>query len=214
MKKLLALGDSFTYGQELVNQTDAYPYLVGAHYGYEVTNLALPGSGNTRVVRELFTHGIEYDAVIIGWSHFARVEFADELGVYDIWPGCANNRVAFDGKVQHRRDLIHYITAYHNDLYALRQHLVNVIATQSYCKVNKISLVMVDAFGNNIFYRKYKDKIVDLTNQVDIVTYAGWPNQTLNEWAKETERGPHGHFLERGHRVVADNIIKFSDGLL
>ena len=84
--KLLTVGDSFTYGEELADINSAWPFLLGAKLGYEVINLAKPGSGNTRMIRHCIEQVNDYDAVIIAWSHFARMEFADDLGPYDIWP--------------------------------------------------------------------------------------------------------------------------------
>ena len=85
--RLLTVGDSFTYGEELAELTSAWPFLLGDKLGYEITNLAKPGSGNTRMVRHCVEQSDNYDIAIIAWSHFARFEMADENGFYDLWPG-------------------------------------------------------------------------------------------------------------------------------
>ena len=87
--KLLTVGDSFTFGDELADRNVAWPFLLGKQLGYEVTNLGKPGSGNTRMVRHAVEQINNYDLIIIAWSHFARTELADENGFYDIWPGCS-----------------------------------------------------------------------------------------------------------------------------
>ena len=94
--KLLTVGDSFTFGEELPDVTDnvtpskfAWPELLANQLGWEVTNLAKPASGNTSMIRHCVEQVSNYDIAIIAWSHFARTELADENGFYDIWPGCS-----------------------------------------------------------------------------------------------------------------------------
>ena len=41
MKTLYTIGDSFTYGDELDNPKDAWPYLLGNQLGYEVMVLVM-----------------------------------------------------------------------------------------------------------------------------------------------------------------------------
>ena len=94
--RLLTVGDSFTYGAELSGplagpiepHVNAWPNLLAQKLGYKLTNLARPGSGNARMVRHAVAESDNYDIIVIGWSHFARIEMADEHGFYDIWPGC------------------------------------------------------------------------------------------------------------------------------
>ena len=89
MKKLLAIGDSFTQGSELkdFNMTTpsavSWPYLLGNQLGYDVVNRGVVGSGNIKMVRTLVEENInKYDLVIIAWSGFDRIELADE---YSVW---------------------------------------------------------------------------------------------------------------------------------
>ena len=58
--KLLTVGDSFTYGEELADISSAWPHLLGDQIGYKVTNLARPGCGNTRMVRQVVENYQEY----------------------------------------------------------------------------------------------------------------------------------------------------------
>ena len=48
--RLLTVGDSFTYGEELSDLNNAWPCLLGKQLGWSVTNLGQPASGNTRMV--------------------------------------------------------------------------------------------------------------------------------------------------------------------
>ena len=199
--KLLAVGDSFTYGEELSDLNNAWPYLLGNKLGYTVNNLAKPGSGNTRMLRHAVEQINNYDLIIIAWSHFARTELADENGFYDIWPGCD----VFPHKEfsSWRSEVINYYSKHHNDQYLYNQYLINIILIQQYLKFNNKKYIMLDTFGNNS-YRK-NNTVVD---QIDSTHYLGWPDESMMEWTYSTPKGNGGHFLEQGHEIVADKIYE------
>lgn len=199
--KLLAVGDSFTYGEELSDINTSWPFLLGNKLGYEIINLAKPGSGNTRMVRHAVEHIDNYDLIIIAWSHFARTELADENGFYDIWPGC--NALPHKEFSSWRSGVINYYSKHHNDQYLYNQYLINIVLIQQYLKFNNKKYIMLDAFGNNN-YRK-NNTVVD---QIDPTYYVGWPTTTMMEWTYKTPQGPNGHFLEQGHEQVADKIYE------
>ena len=199
--KLLAVGDSFTYGEELSDLTNAWPYLLGNKLGYTVDNLAKPGSGNTRMARHAVEQINNYDLIIIAWSHFARTELADENGFYDIWPGCSV--LPHKEFSSWRSEVINYYSKHHNDQYLYNQYLINIILIQQYLKFNNTKYIMLDTFGNNN-YRK-NNTVVD---QIDPRYYVGWPTTTMMEWTYKTPQGPNGHFLEQGHEIVANKIYE------
>jgi len=196
--KLLAVGDSFTYGDELNDLTNAWPYLLGTMIDYEVTNLGIPSGSNTQMVRKVVENYLDYDLIVVAWSHFARIEFSDNNGTYDIWPGCSNK--LFVNGLEYRKQLIEYLTRYHNDQYLYKQYLLNIILLQNFLKQNNKRYVMLDAFNNNR-YRK-----LDNILTVDPTSYLGWPNETMMEWTYSCAKGSNGHFLEAGHQRVAEKI--------
>ena len=199
--KLLAVGDSFTYGEELSDINSAWPYLLGNKLGYTVDNLAKPGSGNARMIRHAVEQINNYDLIIIAWSHFARTELADENGFYDLWPGCS--ALPHKESSPWRSEVINYYSKHHNDQYLYNQYLINIVLIQQYLKFNNKKYIMLDTFGNNN-YRK--NDIV--ANQIDSTFYVGWPTTTMMEWTYSTSQGPNGHFLEQGHEIVADKIYE------
>jgi lysophospholipase L1-like esterase len=199
--KLLAVGDSFTYGEELSDLNNAWPYLLGNKLGYTVNNLAKPGSGNIRMIRHAVEQINNYDLIIIAWSHFARTELADENGFYDIWPGCST--LPHKEFSSWRSEVINYYSKHHNDQYLYNQYLINIILIQQYLKFNNKKYIMLDTFGNNN-YRK-NNTVVD---QIDPTYYIGWPTTTMMEWTHGCPKGPGDHFLEQGHEVVADKIYE------
>jgi lysophospholipase L1-like esterase len=199
--RLLTVGDSFTYGEELSNLNNAWPYLLGNKLGYTVDNLAKPGSGNTRMIRHAVEQINNYDLIIIAWSHFARTELADENGFYDIWPGCST--LPHKEFSSWRSEVINYYSKHHNYQYLYNQYLINIILIQQYLKFNNKKYIMLDTFGNNN-YRK-NNTVVD---QIDPTYYIGWPTTTMMEWTHGCPKGPGDHFLEQGHEVVADKIYE------
>jgi hypothetical protein len=196
--KLLAVGDSFTYGEELNDKSLAWPYLLGNLINYEVTNLGLPGGGNTQIVRKVIEHYQQYDLIVVAWSHFARMEFADEYGIYDTWPG--HQGKLFSNELEHRQTLIKYFRKYYNDQYLYSQYLINIILLQSLLKNKRY--VMFDSFGNT----QLRTSCNLYTSQIDTRYYLGWPKESMMEWTYGCLKGPGGHFLELGHQRVADKI--------
>lgn len=199
--KLLTVGDSFTFGEELSDVTDnitsskfAWPEILANKLDWQVVNLAKPAVGNSRMVRNVVNEIANHDVFIIAWSHWARIEFADDIGIFDIWPGCsALPHLHFS---PHRKTAVEYITRYHNDDYLIRQFLLNVEILETFLKYHNKKYIMLSSFG---FSTK--------TNKT-FTNYLGWPNETMMEWTYGTPQGPNGHFLEQGHEQVADKIYE------
>jgi hypothetical protein len=204
--KLLTVGDSFTYGEELGDKNLAWPQLLADRLGYELTNWARPASGNTRMIRNVTMNASYFDLIIIAWSHFGRIEFADEIGSYDLWPGCQS--LQHSQSASWRSEVINYITRYHNDEYLYRQYLINIVLLQSFLKTNNKKYIMLDTFDNNSSKHRFQEKNKDLLNQIDKFSYLGWPNETMMEWTHGSPNGPRGHFLEQGHAIVANKVYE------
>jgi hypothetical protein len=201
--KLLTVGDSFTYGEELLDpQISAWPSLLGKHINYDVKNLALPAKSNNYMVRTVIENADEHDLIIVAWSHYARIEFSDDYGTYDIWPGNVGN--VFSDDLSFRKELIGYINRYHNDKYLYTQYLLNIILLQGYLEQNNKHYIMLDSFGNTLSRHLNRE----LVKKINCTNYLGWPTTTMMEWTYGTPRGPRGHFLDQGHEIVADKIYE------
>lgn len=203
--KLLTVGDSFTYGDELADLTKAWPHLLGKELGYSVTNLGQSGGGNTQMIRKVVEHYQDYDLIIIAWSHYARIEHADEYGIYDTWPGSRSAQL-FANNINHRNELAEYITKHHYDDYLYKQYLINTLLLQNFLVNQNKQYLMMDAFGNNYFDFVTNKEISSLRDQIDTTYYVGWPDQTMMEITYGCTQGPGGHFLEAGHQRVAEKI--------
>ena len=204
--RLLTVGDSFTYGEELSDLTNAWPNLLAKKLECELTNLARPGGGNTRMVRHCVEQVNTYDFAIIAWSHFARIEMADDIGFYDLWPGCSE--LPHQQFSPWRGELIKYFSRNFDDDYLYRQYLLNIILIQNFFKANNKRYLMLDTFGNHQTNQRTLNSNKDLLNQIDPLYYIGWPEKSMMEWTYGCAKGLYGHFLDEGHKRVADKVYE------
>jgi hypothetical protein len=209
IKNILTVGDSFTYGEELADRNHAWPFLLADRLSANVTNMARPGSGNKRMIRYIMEHIADknpLDLVVVGWSSPGRIEFADEDGFFDIWPGYSGNMF-----LQHqpwRTKLLDYINRHHNDEYLYRQYLLDVILLQSFLKDCSIKYVMCRTLGNEHYHNHNHYANTALSDLVDQTYFPGWPAQGMMEWTFGSQQGPNGHFLDKGHQQVANKIYE------
>jgi len=204
--KILTVGDSFTYGDELTNVKDAWPYVLQTKLSCELTNLGKSSIGNTNMVRTVVEHAADYDLIIVAWSHFARIEFADEHGIFDTWPG--HRGVLFTNNLAYRTELLKYITLHHSDEYLYKQYLLNIVLLQTYIQQQGKKLLMLDAYGNNHQLRQSPD-FKHICDQIDTKHCMGWSGKTMSEWTHGTPLAKGGHFLEEGHAIVATRIYDY-----
>mgnify|MGYP001579953234 FL=1 len=207
MSKILALGDSFTWGEELEDRHDCWAQRVADHFNLKLDNHGIAGGSNQRAMRMLMMHTLKDVALVcIGWSHFDRFEVSDELGTWDIWPG--GQRSKYVKEASWRKTLTDYVSRHHNDDNLYMHYLTYIVLVQSYLKQKQIPFIMMDAFGNNEDQRRTDSKFKVLLDQVNSDTFIGWPDSTMMDWAKDTPHGPGNHFLEQGHEIVANRVIK------
>jgi len=208
---LYTIGDSFTYGAELANPSaDAWPSLLANKLGMSLFNEGKPGVGNEYIIKRTILAVSKHrpDLVVIGWTSCSRREFADEKGVFDIWP--THNRRRFNNaKLGHRLPLIDYITRYNNDLHEYRGWLRQLVLLQSFLQVNNQKYLMLSTHDNQHRFGKFWTQCQDYYDLIDHTKFVGWPNDGMVEWAYGTPHGPGGHFLEQGHQRVAEKIAEY-----
>lgn len=208
IKNIISIGDSFTYGEELNNLYQAWPYLVGKAINADVVNLAQPAASNDKILRitlDYLARNNNVDLVLIGWSSPGRIEFSDELGYFDIWPGYSGKMFSRDN-LGWRTDLLEYVNKYHNSSSFHVKFLQQTILLQKYLHSMNIKYIMVNVLENE-YYKKIKfDGIQDYYKQIDQQKFLDFGTSGMIEWTEGCKKGPNGHFLDDGHAIVAKKI--------
>ena len=208
MKTLLAVGDSFTYGDELADPAQAWPYLLAKSLGYQATNLGLSGCSNASILRRTLEQLAvnNYDLVVIGWTLPGRIEWKDCDGdAYNIWPAASEQSRALKDRAW-RVDLLKYITRYHNVEYLFQQYLIQVICLQSYFRTRGIKYLMLNIKQKDRYRQVGMQYHSTLAAQVDQEHWVGWDQFGMAELAEGCEHGLYGHPLTAGHERIANEI--------
>ena len=218
MKKLITFGDSFTYGEELDDRSSAWPQQLANKLEYSLINYGEPGTSNDSMVRKLIeflSDPIESEnvgLVVIAWSNVGRKEYADEIGTFDIWPGV--NGMKYAKNQPWRQELIDYTDKYHSTEWLCQSYINNIILAQSLLESKNIPYLMLDIVANEYYKNLHLVKFTPLTKLVNKETYIGFGKSGMAEWVgKKVKRGPGGHFLDDGHRIVAEKIYNYYEGI-
>lgn len=199
---ILTLGDSFTYGEELTDRQQAWPYLLGQLLNEPVKNLGESGTCNDSIVRKLLeqTAKQQYSLVVIGWTDRSRFEAWSEVinAPTTIMP-------ASDAKLPWTQDYYRYS---YNDQYAWRRWIQQVILAQEYLTARNQPYLFISVAGNHDYF-EYSKNITKLCQLVRQDRFVGWPNLGMIELAKGCQLGPGGHPLEEGHERIANEIAKY-----
>lgn len=205
---IYAIGDSFTYGDELPSQDLAWPTILSNKINKEIINKGKPATGNKRMVKRSVDAIINNSKmVIIGWSDCNRQEFADDIGTYDIWAGRNFRAVQMDDPT-HRINMIKYMTAYDTPEYYYADWLRQIILIQSLCKLYNVPCVMFIACGAHDSHRQYHSKFKKLVNAIDHSMFVSDMFTSVAEWTYGVPHGPNGHPLEQGHEIIAEKIYE------
>ena len=190
--KLVTIGDSYTYVQELVNrEQDAWPVLVAKALDCELVNLAVPGASNDYIFRTAIDNADEF--MIVAWSECTRTEFFDKGRVRQIasW----QQDPWFNELYAHRLDEQH----------CLIKTLSYIVALQKLDRCFQCS-----TFSNGGMFLKYANnhQVQHWTNKIDKNKYIGYPDSQMTRWAGDAPVGPGNHPLELGHRRIAAELLK------
>lgn len=205
---IYAIGDSFTYGDELPSQNLAWPALLANRLNKQIINKGRGATGNHRMVKRCIDAVLnKAELVVIGWSDCNRLEFADDQGIFDIWAG--RNYGAFQlSDPTFRIGLIKYFTAYDLPKYNYANWLRQIILVQNLCSANQIPCVMFNACGSWESHRQYSTEFTHLIKGIDQNLFVDGMSNSVAQWTYDTPHGPKGHPLEQGHQIIADKIYE------
>lgn len=196
VKKVLVIGCSITYGQELpCRLKQSYPNLLAKSNDWEVVNRGYPGASNDRIIRILFEEiDKKYDLIIIAWTETSRKE------VFDVKKGkfiCVNT-------YNHKH--IDWVQSYYKHSYDDFQNYKNwirqVILVQSFLQVSNQEYIFCNTFS---IVENYINKFPELMSKIDITKFVDWP-MSMIEWTKDFPVGPNLHPLIEGHQAISDKI--------
>lgn len=208
--KILSAGDSFTYGEELSNLNNAWPYLLGKQLISEVVNLAEPAGSNDKIIRKVLDFIInnpgQINLVLIGWASPGRMEFCDEHGYYDIWPGYSGSLLNNDG-AHWRNEICKYISVYNSREALYLKYLQQVIMMQQFLKSYNIKYVMLDVLAQDYYKGMHRNSYANYRDQIDKNFFIEFGTGGMIDWTRGLPKGPNGHFLDGGHKVVADKVF-------
>ena len=210
---LYTIGDSFTYGDELSDPVkEGWPHKLASRLNYELINDGRSGVGNEFIIKKTMQAVAQHkpDLVIVAWTSCGRIEFADEWGAYDIWPGCNSREFSSDrsGKLEYRHDLIKYITTYNDSEHEYRRWLRQVVLLQSFLKTHAVDYLMCNTFDNQHRFDKHCKTNLGYYDLIDDSRMVGWPNDGMVEWSYTYPTGPGGHPLDEGHTQIAEKIYE------
>ena len=208
------MGDSFTYGQELADrEKNAWPFVLGGMIGADVVNLGQPGTSNRFIVTEVVKHvsnaPIRPDLVVLGWTSPGRVSFGDLHGVFDVWPG----QDRFSNQENWRNGLLDWLNKHHNDEWLYDNFILDLALITNFLENKQIKYCMMIINGSDYYHSKYWYNIDDKIKEVLPKINDNWlefPKFGMMQWALESKSkfGPGGHFLEKGHQVVAGKVYE------
>ena len=207
--KVIAIGDSFTRGDELVDcythsriaphhthSLSTWPALIAKELGIEYDCMTIGGRGNHWISMSVSEYLEKHrDALfIINWSWFERFDYIDiETGEWKVT------------HPRHNQQLNHYF--YKNidsDQWNLHRNLQQIHSTLCLLEQNKVDFIMtcLDPMIHTKahFVKPLQDQVLHR-----VINFYGY---TFLEWAKHNgfELGPNGHPLEEAHAEAAKYI--------
>ena len=230
-KRIVAVGDSFTRGDELVDCPEqklqpfqpsfsqhTWPALIAKSLNIEYSAEAVGGRGNQWISTRLSY--IKQDTVlIINWTWFERFDY---IGTHnDRWE---TTHPGHESKLDH-----YFYKNIDNDIWNLHRNLQQMHSTIQLLKQNNIKFIMtcldpgyksklsdlrpaILLPASSLYYKPYYN-LVAAINQLHeqvIPNILDFDGMTFLEWSHfhNFKCGPSGHPLEDAHAAAADYIQK------
>lgn len=204
-KKILCIGDSFTYGTDLSDpSTQSWPALIAKNTNWIVTNEGKPGASIERGIRILFEKIDEkYDLIIFGCPPWPRYEVFSVLRNRPV--NILNTSYVLDFVESSLPWVKQFYKLSYNDLFAYKKWLSSIIMVQSFLKQIKQPYIMHMTYTFDI--EEYRLDCKNLFEKIDTETFLAWPD-TLDSLTKSFPKGKSSHPLEEGHIHIANIIQK------
>jgi hypothetical protein len=233
--KFYFTGCSHTYGDDLKDPANtAWPAIISQKYGVEFLNDSISGGTNDRIMYRAIKHIDQFDKFYIAWTftiRFTRYR-ADNNHDVNFNPWLTHTLYGSDPDFINYGK-IHYRT-WHNELYATKLWLQNILMLQRLFQSEKKSYVMINSTSNNLdrwlsswqnfnssvqslLCFDYMDdqqlkqehlELQKLVSMIDTSRFVNWNQWCLTDELRNYPVGPTGHLLEQGHEAIALHILK------
>ena len=213
--KILVLGDSTTFGAELLDLPTTYfgpygndyvevdqdrkfsppsslawPAVLGNKLGCEISNQSIVGGSNDRMFRLAIEQTLQecWDLVICAWTSVDRFDLTD--GTRDLAISAKSNWGAEWVK--------QFVTTHWNQNRADINFITKLLALQGFFAQHTQPYLFVKSL--EIILCK---QAVELEKHLDRTFCVDWSND-FYKWTQSDPKGPDGHTLEQGHMRIAD----------
>jgi len=229
-------GCSFTFGDELNDPSLAWPYVLANKLNTNVVNDAVSGASNYRTVYQTIKNlNKNFDLYIIAWTTTTR---------YTFYKSDNNFEVNFNPQLAHslygNKDFYSLwgrtlYQNWHNELYAFKIWLQQIIQLQSVLEKFKKNYIMINTSENSLkkwsapkdcfvdsvkhminfeimsdeqLFTEYEE-IQQYLNNIDIEKFYQWNKFSVQDLTSLYPIGPNGHILEAGHQHLADLLFEY-----
>jgi lysophospholipase L1-like esterase len=198
---IYCFGDSFTYGDELQDRSDAWPGVLDQLTDHTVINYGQPGASNSWICNKVVQKCLEQkpQVAIIAWTTTDRYEFFGENNTSRCFNINQSDRLPFVQQLY---------SEYHNSTGKFIEWISQAILIQNFLENQKINYLFANAFGIDdiLVENKNNDYFQKMLSYLNTEYFVGWPNENFIDWSRGSPLGPKGHFLEQGHQQVAEKI--------
>lgn len=209
---ILVVGDSLSFGSELQDMPEhlgiygnndadtdtevpasqyAWPSLIGKTLNTKVNNLSIAGGSNDRIFRLAVTESLKqsYQWVICAWTTIDRFDFSYQGKDFPLTAG-VDMSLNFPWVKP-------YLANHYDPLKSQQRWLAQLLSLQALFKEHNQQYLFIKSCGipvdRSLHYLLDK---VNIDWDVDMMKLcSGLPH------------GVHGHFLEQGHKLVADYVL-------
>lgn len=225
---LFATGCSHTYGDDLQDKRKAWPFLLGEKINLSVHNNAVSGGTNQRSVYETIkaVTDREYELIVVGWTYVERHTFYRVDNNFQINFNPVLKHSLYDSDPSYTQFGKLLYAHWHNDLFAFKLWLQQILQLQSYLISRKQRYLMLNLAHNNITkwnsnfnslinfdlmndeqIEQERIEIQNYLDQIDHNSYYEFYNYHIEKY--DFPLGATGHYLEEGHRDIADRLYNF-----
>ncbi|CAB4138043.1 hypothetical protein UFOVP328_236 [uncultured Caudovirales phage] len=228
-------GCSHTYGDDLDDKNLAWPSVLSRQLGCEFFNDSVSGGTNDRIRYRTLKFADQFDKFYIAWTYTSRFTRYRADNNHDVNFNVQLKNSLYDKTPEYQHyGKLHYAT-WHNELYAFKLWLQDIILMQRFFESIKKPYVMINSVDNLIdrwsvscdlfndsvksllcfdlmddeqLYNEHQE-IQSLIKQIDLSKYVGWNSWWLIKLSKDYPVGNTGHLLSEGHGAAAQHIINY-----